>query len=69
METQTSTPQLLSIDETTQVLRLSRSTLYRLHKSDPNFPKMIKVGRSSRFRLSDLEDYVRQAVERPKELH
>ncbi|MEL7470853.1 MAG: helix-turn-helix domain-containing protein [Pseudomonadota bacterium] len=61
MEMDIPKPQLLSIDEAAIVLRLSRATLYRLQKTDPTFPKMIKVGRSSRFRLKDLEAFVAAA--------
>lgn len=56
-------PQLVKLAEATEILRVSRATIYRLQKTDPNFPRILKVGRSSQFRLSDLESYVDQARE------
>ena len=48
---------LLTINETMQLLGMKRSTFY-LVKKRPDFPKPIKIGRMTRFKLSDILEWI-----------
>ena len=49
---------LLTIKQATQFLKISRVTFYKLIKTDPRFPRIKKLGRSSRLRAADLERWI-----------
>ena len=49
---------LLTIQEVAQVLKLSRSTIYRLIDHEPGFPPVIKIGGGKRIAESDLKRYI-----------
>lgn len=49
--------QLLNIEEVKAITGFSTTTIYKLmHKGE--FPQAKKCGRSTRWRLADIEDYV-----------
>lgn len=51
--------QLLTVDETASVLRVSRATLYRLCKNDTHFPAPVRLTRGcTRWRADQLRDYI-----------
>ena len=53
----------VSIPEAAALLGLGRTHFYRLHRSDPTFPRIVKFGRASRILLADLREWARkQAV-------
>lgn len=49
---------LLTIKEVAELLRLSRSTIYRLIENEPGFPPAIKIGGGRRIAESDLRRYI-----------
>lgn len=48
---------LLTIQEVIKIVGIKKSTLYKLIK-EGKFPKQIKIGHLSRWRLSDIQDWV-----------
>lgn len=51
--------QLLTTLGICEKLAISRPTLWRRRKDDPNFPQPIYIGvRTVRFRLADVETYI-----------
>jgi excisionase family DNA binding protein len=51
-------PRVLTVNDTAAVLGISRATVYRLVQSGDLRP--VRVGRRLRFRLADLEDYLKR---------
>jgi prophage regulatory protein len=49
---------LLSIKEVTQIVGFKTSTIYKFIKTK-NFPKPIKIGRSSRWKFSDVKKWIK----------
>ncbi|WP_243613636.1 helix-turn-helix transcriptional regulator [Shimia aestuarii] len=50
---------LLTIHETSQALGgISRASIYRHIKSLPGFPQPVKIGGSTRFRMSDVQRFI-----------
>ena len=45
--------------------RFSRATFYRLAKSDPKFPSVIKLGASTRVRRDDWRAYIESLGKQP----
>ena len=54
----------MTIKEFGSLLRVSRSTMDRLPKSDKNFPKPYKIGIKKIWKRSDVEEYLKKARER-----
>lgn len=55
--------QLLTTLGICEKLAISRPTLWRRRKNDPNFPQPIYIGvRTVRFRLADVEAYIESLV-------
>ena len=50
--------QLMTINDCCEKGRFSRATFYRLAKNDPKFPKLIKIGSSTRVRGDDWSAYI-----------
>ena len=48
---------LLTIKEVIKIVGIKKSTLYKLIK-EGKFPQQIKIGHLSRWRLSDIQDWV-----------
>ncbi|MBN9366992.1 MAG: hypothetical protein DI604_27630 [Delftia acidovorans] len=54
--------QLITFPEACQLLRFSRTTLWRRIQTDPSFPRPILVGaRSPRLSLQEIERYLTQS--------
>jgi predicted DNA-binding transcriptional regulator AlpA len=51
-------PMLISIDEVSSMLGISRATIYNRINSDNNFPTPKKEGKSTMFKYTDIRDYV-----------
>ncbi|NUF50626.1 helix-turn-helix transcriptional regulator [Gilliamella sp. ESL0250] len=50
---------LLTIKELEDLLKISRRTIDRYCKNpDINFPKKIKIGKNSRFKRTEIEDWL-----------
>lgn len=49
---------LLDVRDVTKSLRVSRSTVYELLRTDPGFPRPIKLGSSTRWLRQDIDAYV-----------
>ena len=54
-------PKILTVGEVCEILKLSRATVYRIIKEQDL--KAIKVRKTIRIRLCDLEEYVNQYQE------
>lgn len=53
----------VSVPDAAALLGLGRTHFYRLHRSDPTFPRIVTFGRASRILLDDLREWARkQAV-------
>lgn len=51
---------LITIEELCQALGgISKATLYRHIKALADFPKPLKIGKLTRFRESEVQDYIR----------
>ena len=50
---------LLTIKEITNIIGFKQSTIYKFIKTN-SFPKPIKIGRSSRWKLSDINNWLKQ---------
>ncbi|MCP5256777.1 MAG: AlpA family phage regulatory protein [Burkholderiaceae bacterium] len=58
------TVQLLTFPEACQLLRFSRTTLWRRIQTDPSFPRPVQVGaRSPRLSLQEIEKYLTRSRE------
>ena len=54
------TPMLYCKDDVCAVLQISKSTLYKLIETDPNFPPRLHITRGTvRWRRADIEHWVR----------
>ena len=61
------TPELYSRDAVCAVLQISKSTLYKLAATDPDFPPRIQITRGAvRWRRAEIEDWVRNLPGRRK---
>ena len=49
---------LMTVRECCQDGRISRATFYRLVKSDPRFPVLLKIGSSTRVRTDSWQQYI-----------
>ena len=49
---------LLDVRDVVRSLRVSRSTVYELVRRDPDFPRPIKIGSSTRWLQQDIDAYV-----------
>lgn len=54
-------PQILTVNEVCEILKVSRATVYRIIKE--NDLKAIKVRKTLRVRFCDLEEYLNQFSE------
>jgi excisionase family DNA binding protein len=52
---------LLTVDETADLLRIDRSSVYRLEREGSL--RSVRVGQRRRFRQEDLSDYLEQSPE------
>lgn len=44
-----------------ELLGVARTTFYRMQKTDPNFPKPIKLSvRNSGYLITEIQDYIKQ---------
>jgi predicted DNA-binding transcriptional regulator AlpA len=50
----------VSVPEAAALLGLGRTHFYRLHRSDPTFPRIAKFGRASRILVADLREWARK---------
>lgn len=57
MAVETRTSSLLRIAEVEAMLDLSNSTVRRLNRTDPAFPKAVRIGHGLRWRSDDVEQY------------
>ena len=54
------TDKLLTMDELAEALGgLGRATIYRHIKTLPGFPQPLKVGAATRFRMSEVQAFIR----------
>ena len=51
---------LLDVRDVVRSLRVSRSTVYELLRKDPDFPRPIKIGSSTRWLQRDIGAYVQR---------
>jgi len=66
-EVLTMTDRILTIAQLTDLLGLSRATIYRQIAADPAFPRPVKIGRATRFRASDLQAFIASTAAPVKE--
>ena len=59
--------QLMTVNDCCKSGRFSRATFYRLAKNDPNFPKLLKIGSSTRARGDRWDAYVDSLSEQDDE--
>ena len=60
----------LSLRTAALAAELSVATLYRKAKTDPNFPKLIKIGaRCTRVRAGDLTAWLASHADQPNDAH
>lgn len=57
-----SSPNLVTIAKVTEILQRSRASIYRDIKNNA-FPKPLKIGGSSRWRLSEIEEMIERLSE------
>ena len=50
----------VSVPQAAALLGLGRTHFYRLHRSDPTFPRIVKFGRASRILVADLREWARR---------
>lgn len=53
-------PLLISIPDAIKLLRLSRTSVYKLFKTDPDFPPRLKVMGATRIEFRALLDWIEQ---------
>lgn len=53
------TARLLDVREVGRSLHVSRSTVYELLRKDPDFPRPVKIGSSTRWVQQDLDGHIR----------
>ena len=61
-----SSPTLVSVRYLAARLGVNVRTVWRLMAGDRNFPKPVKIGRCTRFVLSEVEGYVQSLLARRK---
>ncbi|MGF1660587.1 MAG: helix-turn-helix transcriptional regulator [Rubrimonas sp.] len=61
LEVLTMTDRLLTIAQLTDLLGLSRATIYRTVAANPTALPIIKIGRASRWRESDVQAFIASA--------
>ncbi len=54
--------ELLTIDEVAGVLKFTRKHIYSMIKAG-TFPKQMKIGSASRWKKTDLEDWINQQMQ------
>ncbi len=59
--------QLMTVGDCCESGCFSRATFYRLAKNDPNFPKLIKIGSSTRVRGDEWNTYIDSLSEQGNE--
>jgi len=59
--------QLMTVNDCCESGRFSRATFYRLVKNDPNFPKLLKIGGSTRVRGDEWNAYINSLSEQGNE--
>jgi len=52
---------LLTLNDVVQIVGFKKSTIYKFIKSK-NFPKPVKIGYSSRWRLSDIQKWMEKVT-------
>jgi len=52
---------LISINQVTEMVGFKKSTIYKFIKSK-NFPKPVKIGYSSRWKLSDIQKWMEEVT-------
>lgn len=57
-------PALVNVREACRFLGIARASLYRLLKAG-NLPRPVKLGRSTRWRVSDLQSWVAELGREP----
>lgn len=55
--------QLWTIDQAGQFLNVCRSHIYKLIRTDPAFPRPLRLGTSIRFKPADFDRYVAEKSE------
>lgn len=55
---------LMTVGEVAGMLRVSRSTVWRLARKDPSFPAPIRIGGSTRWDSREIDDYIYGIKER-----
>ena len=55
---------LLSIPEAACRLGISRSSFYRLHRSEPDFPRLLRLGGAVRVSEVEVADFIALLAER-----
>lgn len=58
MSTANQTNQLWTIDQAGSFLNVCRSHIYTLMRTDPSFPKPLRLGTSIRFKPADFDRYL-----------
>ncbi len=59
--------QLMTVNDCCASGRFSRAKFYRLAKNDPKFPKLLKIGSSTRVRGDRWADYIDSLSEQDDE--
>ena len=63
------TDKLLTIDELAETLGgLGRASIYRHIKALPGFPQPVKVGAATRFRMTDVQAFIRGDHDAPEKV-
>jgi prophage regulatory protein len=52
---------LLTLKEVVNIVGFKKSTIYKFIK-EGKFPKQIKIGHSSRWKLSDIQEWMKQVT-------
>lgn len=55
--------ELLTLDEVSCVLRIAKSTLFRLKKQDPSFPSAVKIGHRMLWKKNEIKNYINSKQE------
>ncbi len=53
----------VTVRDVQEILRCSRSTVECLRKTDPDFPKPLRLGKIVRWRASDISTYIDSKAE------
>lgn len=52
---------LLTIREVTEIVGFKKSTIYKF-MNEGKFPKQVKIGKSSRWKLSDIQEWMKEVI-------